>query len=346
MKQLETDRLILRSLNEGDAKIIEELAGEYDVAKTTLNIPHPYPKGSAKVFIERSLRAEKSGEVYTYAIIDQVSNLFLGIIGIHLDKAHDRAELGYWIGKPYWGKGYGTEAARAMLSFGFEILDVNKIYATAMTNNPGSWRIMEKIGMTHEGTLKQHTVRSKQYADVVYYGMLKEDYETMISISLLGKGNVIETIVGDMMIRTATFKDVEGLTVLMGELGYPTTTPAMEKRFNKIHSNASYHTLIAERDGVALGMVGMFLGNSFEKDEDYVRIIALVVHSKYRNEGIGKALIHGAERWAIKQGVRKLALNSGNRSERGAAHGFYKRQGFEGKATGFYKDLVESESMS
>lgn len=151
---------------------------------------------------------------------------------------------------------------------------------------------------------------------------------------------MFKSIEGDAtLIRTATEEDVKDLASLMGELGYPTTTKEMEQRFTKINSNPLYNTLIAEKDGIIVGMIGMFLGFGYEKNENYVRIIALVVHSKYRKHGIGKELIHGAEKWAFKQGVEKLALNSGNRRERDDAHQFYMKQGFEGTAIGFYKKV-------
>lgn len=143
------------------------------------------------------------------------------------------------------------------------------------------------------------------------------------------------------MIRTATEKDVEDLAKLMGELGYPTTTKEMELRFNKIDSNPLYNTLLAEIDGKIIGMIGMFIGFGYEKNEDYIRIVALVVDSKYRKQGIGGELIQATEEWAMKKGVKKLALNSGNRSERDGAHHFYTNKGFEGSATGFYKALDE-----
>lgn len=146
---------------------------------------------------------------------------------------------------------------------------------------------------------------------------------------------------GDMMIRSATEKDIKALAKLMGELGYPTTTTEMEQRFHKINANQLYNTIVAEIDGVIVGMIGMFLGFSYEKNEDYIRIIAFVVHSKYRQQGIGGALIQGAEKWATKNGIKKLALNSGNRSERDDAHQFYTNRGFEGSATGFYKVIDE-----
>lgn|SRR5690625_1218286 len=177
MKSIETERCILRKLTQTDADRIEELASDYDVAKTTLNIPHPYPKGGAKDFIERTILAEVDGKSVTYAIVKKRTNQLIGIIGIKLTPTHKRGELGYWIGKPDWGRGYGTEATKAIVTLGFETLHLHKIFSRAITTNPGSWRIMVKVGMTHEGTLKQHAARRGQFVDLVYYGILKEEYE-------------------------------------------------------------------------------------------------------------------------------------------------------------------------
>ncbi|WP_245830958.1 GNAT family N-acetyltransferase [Sediminibacillus massiliensis] len=143
------------------------------------------------------------------------------------------------------------------------------------------------------------------------------------------------------MIRKAVEKDVDQLADLMGELGYPTTVDEMRERFKKIHSNPLYCTFIAEHDGKVAGMVGMMKGLPYEKNESYVRIVALVVHSVYRNQGIGESLMKAAEEWAKSQGASKLVLNSGNREERKKAHQFYISRGFEGKATGFYKSLAK-----
>jgi len=173
---LSTKRLILRKLAPNDANIIEELAGDYDVAKTTLNIPHPYPEGSAVVFIHSVLESEDNGQLATCAITIQETGELIGIIAIRVNKTFNRGELGYWVGKPYWGQGYGTEAAKALLQYGFEELKLNRIYAQAFTTNPGSWRIMEKIGLTHEGTLRQHVSRFGEFYDLAQYGMLKKEY--------------------------------------------------------------------------------------------------------------------------------------------------------------------------
>ena len=177
MDQIETKRLLLRKLLASDAERIEKLAGDYDVAKTTLNIPHPYPEGSAKEFIETRLRAEEKKIIAAFAVVEKESQLFIGLINLNLSTPHNRGELAYWIGKDYWGKGYGTEAARALIDHGFNLLHLNRIYAAAFISNPGSWRVMEKAGLTYEGTLRQHVARLGAFHDLVYYGLLKEEYE-------------------------------------------------------------------------------------------------------------------------------------------------------------------------
>lgn len=181
MPQLETNRLTLRPLNLSDAARIEQLAGDYDVAKTTLNIPHPYPSGAAEPFINSMLEAEKDGRVVIFAICEKSSEDLIGIMNISISAMHNRGELAYWIGKPYWGKGYGTEAAQVLLSYGFEQLELHKIFAEAYTSNPGSWRIMEKIGLVYEGTLRQHVYRFGQYHDLAFYGMLRDEYRQRTS---------------------------------------------------------------------------------------------------------------------------------------------------------------------
>lgn len=141
------------------------------------------------------------------------------------------------------------------------------------------------------------------------------------------------------MIRKATESDISQMAKLMCELGYPTMKEEMEQRFSKINSCNLYHTQVAEVNERIVGMIGIILGYHYEKNENYVRIVALVVDSNYRKQGIGKKLIASAEEWAEDQGANRLVLNSGNRSERNEAHQFYTNRGFEAKATGYYKTL-------
>ena len=176
MNTLETKRLLLRTLTTNDSERIEELASDYDVAKSTLNIPHPYPEGSAKQFVDGIHNAEEKNEVVMFAITKKESRQLIGLINLNLSAPFKRGELAYWIGKQYWGKGYGTEATKALLEYGFNHLGLNKVFAASFTSNPGSWRVMEKVGLKYEGTLKQHVARFGQFYDLAYYGLLKEEF--------------------------------------------------------------------------------------------------------------------------------------------------------------------------
>ena len=170
---LETERLILRPLGGSDAKTVQELAGDHEVARTTLHIPHPYPDGVAQNWIAGLGPAAAEGRVHTYAVVRKADGLLLGVVSLAIDKEHSRAELAYWLGRPYWGRGFTTEAARRMVEYGFAELGVHRICAYAMTKNAASTRVMQKIGMSYEGRLVHHIRKWDQYEDVDVYGMVK-----------------------------------------------------------------------------------------------------------------------------------------------------------------------------
>lgn len=178
---LYTDNLILRPLELDDAERVRELAGDYDIAKTTLNIPYPYPEGAAEEFIQSTHEYAKEGKSYHFAIVRKLDEELLGGIALGVTPKFKRAEVAYWMGKPYWGQGYITEAASRLLKFGFEELDLNRIFAYSFSTNPASSRVMQKIGMTYEGTLVQHVRKWEQYHDLVAYGILKQTYQELES---------------------------------------------------------------------------------------------------------------------------------------------------------------------
>lgn len=172
---LPTERLVLRPYVPGDAARVAELAGDRDVAATTLRIPHPYDASMAAEWIA-GLPAEYAAErAITWAITLGGADL-IGSIALSLHLDHHRAELGYWVGKPYWGKGYVTEAARAVMEYGFGALRLHRISAHHMSANPASGAVMKKLGMRHEGILRHHTLKNGEYHDVECYGVLATEY--------------------------------------------------------------------------------------------------------------------------------------------------------------------------
>lgn len=119
---LKTERLILRPFTLDDASEVQKLAGDKDIASTTLLIPHPYGDGEAEKWIETHKPRFKEGKLVNFAITHKNDGYLIGAIGLNIAKQHESGELGYWVGKPYWNNGYCTESARAIIRFGFEEL--------------------------------------------------------------------------------------------------------------------------------------------------------------------------------------------------------------------------------
>ena len=112
----------------------------------------------------------------TYAIVEKSNNLLIGAIGLTINSEFERAELGDWIGEPYWGLGYCSEAAQRIVRYGFEDLGLNRIHAWHLARNPASGRVLQKIGMSNEGIARQHTRKHGKFEDIVLCGLLREDY--------------------------------------------------------------------------------------------------------------------------------------------------------------------------
>ncbi len=173
---LTTERLVLRPLGASDAPTVQRLAGEKDVASTTRLIPHPYPPGMAEHWIGTLPELYQRAEMINWGIaID--GGLLLGTIRLTLNPVDNHAEMGYWVGKPYWNNGYCTEAARAVVAYGFEKLDLERIYANYMARNPASGRVLAKLGMIEEGHLRRHRRKFGRYEDLIVCGMLRSEWQ-------------------------------------------------------------------------------------------------------------------------------------------------------------------------
>ncbi|MFS4471824.1 GNAT family N-acetyltransferase [Chryseobacterium sp. T20] len=170
---IETERLILSQLEERDVPFIVGYLQHRIFSDLTSNIPYPYVENDARSWLKMSKEAFDTNTGYTFAIRNKEGQI-IGAIGLH-DRDDDKAELGYWIGIPYWNKGYVTEAAKAIVDFGLNEMRFNKIFATHFLHNPASGRIMEKIGMEQEAVLKQEMKKDGEYFDIVRYCILKTD---------------------------------------------------------------------------------------------------------------------------------------------------------------------------
>ena len=175
-EELRTSRLLLRSFTGEDVPAIARLAGAKEIASTTVQIPHPYAEEDARFFVKKADEDFRAGRSVSFAISLLSPGELCGAVGLHIAEAHNHAELGYWIGVPFWGNGYATEAAGAVLEFGFRALRLNRIFAHHFSGNAASQRVLEKIGMRHEGRSRQHIRKWGTYIDLENYGLLAEDF--------------------------------------------------------------------------------------------------------------------------------------------------------------------------
>ncbi len=174
---LETPRLHLRPFVLADAPVVQRLAGAPEVADTTLLIPHPYPDGAAEQWIRTHPDSFANRRDAVWAITLRDTTELIGAISLAIDERDQRGELGYWLGVPYWGHGYMTEATAAVIEFGFTILDLHRIQARHFTRNPASGRVMQKLGMQYEGCLREHARKGDHFEDLAYYGILRHEWQ-------------------------------------------------------------------------------------------------------------------------------------------------------------------------
>ncbi len=173
---IETERLLLRRFVLEDAPDVQRLAGDWHVAKMTIAIPHPYQDGMAEQWIKHHQEPFDKKDLITLATTLKTTGTFIGWVSLGTSKEHHLGELGYWIGKPYWNNGYCTEANRALIDYGFEVLGLNRIQARHLVHNPASGRVMQKLGMSYEGTLRQVVFQRDAYEDLAMYAILRDEY--------------------------------------------------------------------------------------------------------------------------------------------------------------------------
>jgi ribosomal-protein-alanine N-acetyltransferase len=155
---------------------VQVLAGAREIAEMTLSVPHPYPPGAAEVWMSTHPARWEHEEGLDLAIERKQDGVLVGAIGLGIEREHSRAELGYWVGVPFWGHGYATEAGREVVTYAFEVLGLNRVYAFHFTRNPASGRVLQKIGMVHEGVRRAHGRKGSEYLDDEAYGILRGEH--------------------------------------------------------------------------------------------------------------------------------------------------------------------------
>ena len=177
MPVLESDRLFLRGFLPSDAAAVQQLAGAFEIADTTTNIPHPYEDGMAESWIGHPPTAYQQGLLVPFAIIRRHDSALMGAISLMSIEQGHQAEIGYWIGKPFWGQGVCSEATQLIVRFAFSSLNLARLYARHFSRNPASGRVLANAGFLHEGTSRDHVEKWGILEDSENYGLLRGQWE-------------------------------------------------------------------------------------------------------------------------------------------------------------------------
>jgi RimJ/RimL family protein N-acetyltransferase len=176
--KIETNRLLLRKIVLSDITSLLKYVNNKAISNNILNIPYPYSEEDAIFRMNFVFQGFKNKERYVFAIILKEISELIGEIGIHIDKTNNKAEVGFWLAEPFWGKGITTEALTKILEFGFTELKLNKILATHYLDNFGSEKVLQKCGMIKEAELIDHYYHNGKYSSVAQYRLTLKEWET------------------------------------------------------------------------------------------------------------------------------------------------------------------------
>jgi len=172
---LQSSRLTLREYLASDAEAVTRLAGDVRISSTTSSIPHPYRLQDAQAWIASLPAARDAGRSLTWAVT--LGGELIGSASLAgLSLPHRRAELGYWIGVPWWGRGLATEASELLLQHGFRELGLERIAGLCYARNQASARVLEKLGMRYEGCLRRAMLKAGQFEDLEVRALLRNEF--------------------------------------------------------------------------------------------------------------------------------------------------------------------------
>lgn len=170
------DGFYLSAVSAADKPALLEHLLTRDVYDTTLNIPHPYSNSDADWWIRKRIEhTRQQGKEVTFAIRD--AGRLVGVVSadnFNIGLSH-RAEIGYWLAKPYWGQGLMTASVKAFVNYAFAELEVIRLTAHVFEFNLASARVLEKNGFTLEGRLRKHLLKDGKLIDAQVYGLLKDE---------------------------------------------------------------------------------------------------------------------------------------------------------------------------
>ena len=179
--RLETARLLLRKIVPSDAAALyaifsdDEVTRYYDLGTMT-------DPADAETMVRRLAARTKHGQAMRWGIVRKQDRAFVGTCGFHFQAAGFKAEIGYDLGREYWHQGYMSEALRAMLAYGFETLQLNRIEALVMPENEASTILLRRLGFSEEGVLREYAFFKGEYHDLRFFSLLRSEADQTLRV--------------------------------------------------------------------------------------------------------------------------------------------------------------------
>ena len=282
------------------------LCNDWEVAKTTLGMPHPYPPEHFLNWVPRHAEWFANDIEYNLAITEKDTGAVVGSISISgIHKKHLLGEIGYWVGRAYWNRGYTTEAARALTDYVFREKGLHKLIGRHFACNPASGRVMEKLGMEKEGVQKRQYFRNGQWQDVVLYGLVRPEQEGDLTLRVVDAADPVTLA---LFARLDDF-----MQAFLGEDSGLYTPYGFHEKLQRVWALFSGRTPI--------GCVAYR-----EKEPGVGELKRLYLVPEFRGRGLSKRLIQSVEAFARSKDDRTLLLET--RSTLEPAFSLYQAAGY------------------
>lgn len=173
--KLKGKRITLRPRMKKDVKRFVELANDKAIWKFT-HLPQPYTAAHFRKFSKQNKDKEKKKEEHFFVIADNKTDELMGVCVLRPNKIDSNGNMGYWIGKPYRGKGYVLEACKLIINFGFNKLKLHRIEIRCAKENKASKRVIEKLKAKYEGLLRENLFVGGKFKDQIVHSILKKEW--------------------------------------------------------------------------------------------------------------------------------------------------------------------------
>jgi [ribosomal protein S5]-alanine N-acetyltransferase len=312
-EELQTERLVLREFRETDWQPVYEYRSDPEVSRyMDFN---PNTEHESKTFINVVLANQRAQprQTFNFALINRANNKLIGGCTLRITGIENKeGDIGYILNRHYWNKGYVTEAAARVVSFGFEQLGLHRIYSTCYPANTASYRVMEKIGMHKEGCLRETRFIKGVWCDSLLYSILENEWRKRKDDSTVKPaGRPAENLAFQQAGESDldTILDIYNFYIITSTAGFDLSQISKEEFCQRIFINHEKYGVFLIRCGAELA--GFCYINQFKRKKAYDRTAetGLYLKPEFTGKGIGKKAVAFLEKTALSRQINVLVTS-------------------------------------